>query len=410
MSTDAISGPFALLARHPSYLTLTAAQTLSLVGSVFTGLVIYKTVSEADAGAPIYALIYVLGLLPGPLAAQAARFYRHLFNIGSALRGSTLVATAALLVTWIGYDQGNLFLLLFSEMAVSAATGFLAGYQSLYDRKNFHEDELEALASVDTIAFSAQTLLGLVGGTVLLSVVDPERLLLIDALTFAVAYVAFCLLIRRGPARFAHRPERDAPEPVLGDLAPLQRRAFWIGPILAAFGGPLMSLGPAIIDAKDFDGSDIGMAFSPVLVFLVVRAFGQITGPIVARPLSLDRLARLPLLLPGCLLAYCGLYFAIWATASASLAYGLTFAAHVVSNILFMVAYYAQLRFFSAEEISAISSKSYVYGTLAATSASLLASGVVALTGYLALFLLLIAGAAGLAAVVIGTERLRKGM
>lgn len=378
-----------LFRRHPSYALLTFAQTLSIIGSALTTLVVYSFIEDSGASVATYAIVYVFSVAPGVFVAHFSHLYRHLFSIGGALIASTIFSVFALYLTWYGYKSQIISLLLCSELSLSLVAGFLSAYNALYDKMNFADEELEDLSSVDTITFGAQTILGLMLGTVLLVLVDPLLLLKADAFTFLLALAIFVSLNAIYRPKFAHRPSKQTAPIALKDLSELQRRLFWIGPILAGFGGALMALGPAIIDDKNFDFHPAFATLSPVLLFLVVRALGQLIGPVVARRFNLATLAEFKFLLPLCLIIYCGLYSLIWLSNSVLVTYGTTFAAHIASNIVFIVAYYSNLKYFSSEQISSVSSKAYVYGTAFSTVSSIIGAILVDSAGFATFFLLL---------------------
>ncbi|MEJ2017347.1 MAG: hypothetical protein P8X51_03340 [Maritimibacter sp.] len=383
------TGLIGFFRRHPSYAILTFAQTLSIIGSALTTLVVYSVIEGRDTSVMTYAMVYVFSVTPGVVIAHFSHLYRHWFSIGGALITSTVFSAFALSLTWLGYRSDILGLLLCSELGLSLVAGFLAAYNSLYDKMNFAEEELEALTSVDTITFGAQTILGLMLGTFLLVVIDPLALIEVDAVTFLLALAIFVSLNALYRPKLAHRPPRQEAPTAIKDLTELQRRLFWIGPILAAFGGSLMALGPAMIDAKGFGQYPAFTTLSPVLLFLVVRALGQLTGPVIARRFDLERLAEQSYLLPVSLIIYCGLYGIIWRSGSVFVTYGTTFAAHIVSNIVFIVAYYSNLKFFSSEQISSVSSKAYVYGTLLGTASSIVGSLIADTFGFEVFFVVL---------------------
>ena len=89
------------------------------------------------------------------------------------------------------------------------------------------------------------------------------------------------------------------------------------------------------------------------------------------------------------MILYCGLYAGIWLSGSVLVTYGTTFVAHIVSNIVFAVACYSNLKFFSAEQISSVSSKAYVYGTTLGAVSSIVGSLVVDAFGFGAFFIVL---------------------
>ena len=91
--------------RHPSYAILTFAQTLSIVGSALTTLVVYSFIENSGTSVTTYAMVYVFSVAPGVFIAHFSHLYRHLFSIGGALIASTVFSIFALYLTWYGLSE-----------------------------------------------------------------------------------------------------------------------------------------------------------------------------------------------------------------------------------------------------------------------------------------------------------------
>ena len=86
------------------------------------------------------------------------------------------------------------------------------------------------------------------------------------------------------------------------------------------------------------------ISVEPVIGLLLFKTLGQFLGPLTVRKFDHDKMVDHSGLIPLCLLGYLGLYGCASHTSSFWMAAASITAAHLLSNIVYILAFYASLK------------------------------------------------------------------
>ncbi|MFM2486847.1 MFS transporter [Celerinatantimonas yamalensis] len=377
---------YVLLRTHPSFSGWLAFDTLSTIGSLMTNLAVYGTLERVQAGSTWFTLAYLSSTTPGVLAAFGARYYRAKFTIAQALLLANVLSSVALLITWLGYHEGNLALLLSSNLILSLLGGATSAHLALYFKRQFQSDEISLFTALDTTVFAIQSLFGTLLAVVLFALISVNMMILIDALTFILQGIALWYLTHRFASDFAATPAPSTQRLVFKALSAQQKQVLFMGPALALFGCAFLSLGPALVSAQHFASMQFGLAFTPVLVFTLCRTLGQLLGPVIAHYLPMQRLTQSFWMTPTTLVVFCSCYYIIAELSNLTAILVLVIAAHIVSNILSMLAFDGRLRFFDETQAPLVASLSHSFNMGVGTISALMISALVGIVSFQAAF------------------------
>lgn len=185
-----------------SFRYLWLAGLISVLGSQITriGLILY--VSKTGAPAINLALLVVLEMLPGAIAAPLAGVVVDKFNRHSVLIASEMLQ--AIFVLMILVSPGLSVIYLMAALHSIAAVFFQPAKAAVMASLVGHQDLPEA-NGVDQSAYNLVLILGPVAGTYLMMTYGLGPTLLIDAMTFLLSA---CLISRLKVAGYEHKSGR----------------------------------------------------------------------------------------------------------------------------------------------------------------------------------------------------------
>jgi MFS transporter, DHA3 family, macrolide efflux protein len=365
-----------LLLRKPEFLFVSLALALSGVGSAFTSIAVYAELSFTHASAMFYSLAFIFGLVPGFITSRWAGKQANKVYLGKWMAVAQLSGAALLVFPLMESNRHNLWFLLSAEIVGSAVAGVLAPIYQSFQRRVFQNDELPYVSVYGVYLFGLQFIFGQGLGTLLYSALGTSEYLSFDLLTYLVAAAVLVVAARLFPKGLMPIEESSAKTTSFGwkDFSPIQRRVFWMMPLLSILCVPSMSYLPA-------RGAELGIPMKlgplvlvPALLFLLFRTLGQLIGPLIVKKANFDRYVSHNFLLVSCAVAYLSFYWVIFTASSIVMALICIVLAHVASNVIYTVASYGFSRHFNEKQIGWAASKNYQW-SVAATALSSVMGG-----------------------------------
>jgi DHA3 family macrolide efflux protein-like MFS transporter len=355
--------------RTHRWLRLTAGGfVLSSVGSGLTFVIVFGELLRLHAPASSLVIAYVLSTTPGFIGSLCGeRLCTKVSPFAILICGEAL-GLLGLAFPVFGMEYHSILLLQLAECVAAFAAGMTLPAIELVFKRGLSEAELPVASTVETIVFGSNTLIGVGVGVLLYGSVSSLNLLWIDAFSYVVA----ALLMWGGWKKY-QTVDGATTEPVAlpvvwTELAAPQRYAMVMLPLLALVGAPAMALLPALAPALGQ-----GEATLVALPLLFARSLGQLCGPFllpVQRFSAYSKDARM-LFLPLCGFLAC--YLLLPQVGASWLALLLVFAAHLLSNIVFALGWYAVTISFSEQQVASAAARSYRWQVGLAALASLAA-------------------------------------
>ena len=125
-----------------------------------------------------------------------------------------------------------------------------------------------------------------------------------------------------------------------------------------------------------------GLILTPALLIMFAKTVGQLLGPTLLSPHSIERNFSNTKLLMFCSFSFIGLYVLASYSMNLPLALLMIIGAHTLSNVIYTIGTYSAKIYFNAEEIASVSSCQYQLQLAAITILSLVAG---AITDYIPL-------------------------
>lgn len=352
---------FKLLIKSPDYFLLSGATFLSGIGVALTTIAIYAELNRHQVSPLYYSAAFVVAFLPGLFTSQMSGKISHRISLSKAMIAAEGIGAVSLLFPVFAMKTNILWLLLVAEFVGSAIVGFLAPVHQSFLRRKFSDDTLKVVNVYSVYIFSANFIFGQALGTLFYAYFGTFNYLLIDFVTYIFAALLIFAASSKYPESFKPLREKGSHHsPFLWKkLSSVQKRAFLLNPILGLCCAPAMSLLPAAgsqYGVHIFIGS---VVLSPVLVFLLLKTLGQMVGPYVADRFDFDQLIRSELLIVGCVALYLGLYGVIFSTRNFIVACVCIVAAHISSNIIFIIGSYGFTKSFDKNDIGSASARHY---------------------------------------------------
>jgi MFS family permease len=196
------SGPIGLLRRRRGLRNLTAALTLSYIGSGAGLVALVLHVQSSEGTGLAVGALFVAQTVPrllGPMAgAVADRVDLRRLMVACDAGGAVLFAFLALLpslgITLVLWAAANLLQAAYSPARSSLIAGLVT------------DDEVPTAYALENTAFNLQVAIGPVVGGALVAVAGASWALGVDAITFAVAAALIARVPRRRPTAEAGRP------------------------------------------------------------------------------------------------------------------------------------------------------------------------------------------------------------
>ncbi len=351
-----------LLRRHQYYRFIVIGALLSSIGSGLTQVAIFGTLNRLNASTMAFSFAFVLSVVPGLFSSHLGLHALERVRPVVLLALVELAGALSVLIPMTGAAFHNSALLQCAQFVSALLAGFVIPASNAIVSSYFSDEELPAVSGIGTYVFSANVLLGYGLGTLLFGFVTPNTYFIIDILSYLAGAV---LIFRayRGDQRLGIKPVASSngfrQKIRWNQLSVTQKKAFLLLPALTLAGVPAVSLLPAI--ARDF-GSQFtlgGVLIDSVMFFLFAKTLGQMIGPLCVKPESFDRLIESPRSFFFLVWGFGALYLLATQAPWISVAFGAVVLAHILSNVIYVVATYALPRYFKGDEAAIVSAKQY---------------------------------------------------
>ncbi|RKQ39643.1 MFS transporter [Enterobacter sp. R1(2018)] len=330
------------LRKYRWFALLGGARLLSSVGNGLTYVIVFGKLLTLAAKPSSLTLAYILALAPGiPGSMLAEKLLKRMPLIPIVIL-SELLGLGGLVFPLCSLYSDNHILLLLSQAVVAFAGGMMVPVLSQLLKNGLQPAELAAASGLETLIFAANVILGIGIGTLLYGRLPAAALLALDALSFVFAIVL--LFAAHRTYKTVGRQENAQVSGRLRwrELNELQRRSLLLLPALALVGAPAMALLPALAPHFSGEVTDTG------LMLLLARSFGQLIGPLLLSEAQLARQSG-KLHAPVFFLAlFICCYVLVSVTHSQGLAMLLIVAAHIFTNIVYVLATLNIMRTFPA--------------------------------------------------------------
>lgn len=339
-----------ILKNKPVFLRVVLAFFISGIGTAFTSVAIYQEFAAQNIGAIGFAIVFVAGLLPGFITSSFAANRYKAWPVFTVLIAGQLLGLIALAIPLIGSYTHNVFCLLVAEIVASAIGGVLLPIYKTIERSSFADNELNAVAPLDTFLFTANFIFGQGLGSLLASQLSLRQFLFIDFISYAIAAGLFFSL-KAKLDKISQNQSDNKKSYAYRDLSSTQKKSLWLLPWLSFVCAPLMVLLPA----RGIEFSQpltllSSIKLTPVLFIICSRTLGQLAGPFLASHWDLAKLSSTKWSLPLSLLLYIGFYSLALNTGSLLLVGVFCCLAHVASNVVYCVGNYQLLANFNSEQ------------------------------------------------------------
>ncbi|MQQ99846.1 MFS transporter [Glaciimonas soli] len=392
---------FRSLRRHRWLRLLSAGFIASSIGTGLTFVIVFGELLRLNAPSSALAIAYALATVPGlagSFLGEKLLVYRSPFFI---LILGELIGFCGLAIPIVGIAHNSVILLQFAELLAAFSIGMTLPAMELVFKRGLSEDELSTAASVETVIFASNTLFGIGLGSFLYGHFKAINILMLDGASYCVSIFLIVL------AYFSFKGCVDYAVPEASKkvkwmtLTIEQRFALLTLPSLALVGVPAMALLPSLAS-----GSSNGRSAAATLPLLFARSLGQLLGPFLLSPDRFGTYSKDGRVIFILLAAFLACYLSLPLVDYLWLSLFLVFVAHLFSNLVLALGWYAILSNFTEEFIASAIARSYRWNVVTASSVSL-GAGVIA-DHYGASYALAILSGGGLLLAAFVMLRLRK--
>jgi DHA3 family macrolide efflux protein-like MFS transporter len=341
------------LRKYRWFALLGGALLLSSVGNGLTYVIVFGKLLTLAAKPSALTLAYILALAPGiPGSMLAEKLLSRMPLIPIVMLGELLGFGGLVFPLWSLYSD-NQILLLLSQAVAAFAGGMMVPVLSQLLKNGLQSTELAAASGLETLIFAANVILGIGIGTLLYGRLPAQALLAMDALSFVFAIVLLFAAHRTYQAVGRQEKTEAGGRLRWRGLNEIQRRSLLLLPSLALVGAPAMALLPALAPHFNGEVTDTG------LMLLLARSFGQLIGPLLLTEAQLARQSG-KLHAPVIFLAlFICCYVLVSITHRQGLAMLLIVAAHIFTNIVYVLATLNIMRTFPAALTGTAMAKSW---------------------------------------------------
>lgn len=342
-----------LFKSSPWFLLFSIGYLITGIGSGLTSVAIYGALSQQAASTEVFALAFAFSVLPSLASTNMGMYLGRRLKPLTVLIVAEVCGALCLLIPLTAVKTGNTSLLTVAIMLPSLFAGIGVYSYAEICKRAFSDHEFSAVAAVQTISFSAVTIVGIGIGSILYPSLSSTVYFIADCASFICA-IALLLCARRrlAASRTAEVNQIGVVAPAsqtLRGFSPHQLLAILLLPLLSVITAPAMALLPA--KGAEFSSPKVaGLPVDAVNILLFARGLGQLLGPL----LSTDRVTRMVFysskLRLGIFAVFIGIYYFVFWTDSLPLMWMAVVVAHIFSNIFFSTAYSFLLRSFSNED------------------------------------------------------------
>lgn len=343
------------LRQYRWFACLSCALLLSSIGNGLTYVIVFGKLLTLEAKPSALTLAYILALAPGIPGSYLAEKLLRKMPLIPVLMLSELAGLVGLVFPLLGMYNDSQILLLLSQAVASFASGMMVPALSQLLKNGLQSADLPAASGLETLIFSANVILGIGIGTLLYGRVPLLLILALDAMSFVLAisllYFAHCSF------RSEHQQQSGSEVDggvKWGKLTSLQRRSLLLLPALALVGAPAMALLPALV--PHFSTEQLT---NTGLMLLLARSVGQLIGPALLTENQLQRHCGKLTIFILFLALFILCYVLVSLTNRQWLAMLLIVVAHILTNIVYVLATLNIMRSFPTAVTGAAMAKSW---------------------------------------------------
>ena len=394
-----------LIFSKPLFAKVFLAFFISGIGTAFTSVAVYESLTKQDYGPFGFALAFSAGVLPGILTSWwAGRKYLS-WSFGKLMVCAQVFGLVMLVFPLVSTLTNSVGWLLMAEVTASAVGGLLLPVYKTIEKSSFSEEELPQLAVLDTFLLTANFICGQGLGSLLTSMMSLRAFLFVDALSYVLAIGILIPLVKE-LSELKPKSEESPKSFSYKALSSQQKKGIWLLPWLALTCAPLMVLLPS--RSGDFSKVNLGgVMMTPALFLICSRTIGQLIGPWLASQLNIERLNGKHWSLSAALLIYVVLYSGAYLSSSIFAAAAFCVLAHVCSNVVYSVGNYRLMKVFDSTQVGWAFGYVYRISTLVISLSGLL-SGIIAEQMGLAVTLFLSVLVWGMGAVWFSSDSLQE--
>jgi predicted MFS family arabinose efflux permease len=355
---------FKLLISSRWYLWFSLGYLITGIGTGLTGVAIYANLAKLDASPFYFAITFSVSIAPALISSELGKYLSRYFKPFTILIAAELAGLFALILPFYALISANPRVLMLAVAVSSLFVGLGVAAYNMINKRGFTESDYLQIATIETISFSAVTIVGTGIGSLIYPLVQHGWYFFIDAVSYLLAMA--CLIYSRSisPQQVVDKIEEAAESTLrFTSLNSDKKCALLIMPLLTIIAAPAMALLPV----KGLEFTEIkwlGLVINPVLMLLFARCIGQLIGPLVVSQKMVDYLFKSSLG-KSCLgLMFFMMYLLAFCATHFFLAFIAVVLAHIASNILYAVAYSTMLSRFSEQEIGPVSVLVYQITTL----------------------------------------------
>ncbi|AMC34540.1 hypothetical protein [Janthinobacterium sp. B9-8] len=346
------------------YLWFTLGLLITSIGSGLTAVAVFGALSKAAAAPSDFALTFSMSIVPTLFSSEIGKYLGKWCKPFSVLIAAEIGGVLSLLLPFYALDSGNLLMLSMALALPSLCSGLAVSAYHTINKRGFGEEDYLHIATIETLTFSAITIIGTGIGGVLYPLLSSPLYFALDALSYLLAMA--CLFYSRALIEDAalNRVDQEVVVKIRFFSLNLEKKTILlIMPLLTLISAPAMALLPVKgVEFNDF--KVLGLVINPVLILLFARCIGQLIGPLLTSQKMVDRLLHSAWAKSILGLGFFLMYLFAFYSQYLILVILAVVLAHISSNILFAVSYSTMLNYFSEDEIGAASVFSYQSTTL----------------------------------------------
>jgi hypothetical protein len=346
------------------YLWFCLGLLITSIGSGLTAVAVFGALSKAAAAPSDFALTFSMSIVPTLLSSEMGKYLGRWCRPFSILIAAEVGGVLSLLLPFYALDSGNLLMLSMALALPSLFSGLAISAYHILNKRGFGDEDYLHIATIETISFSAITIIGTGIGGLLYPLLSSTLYFVLDAFSYFLAIA--CLFYSRALIRDAalNRIDQEVIVKIRFFSLNLEKKTILlIMPLLTLISAPAMALLP--VKGLEFnDYKVLGLVINPVLILLFARCIGQLIGPLLTSQSMVDRLLYSAWAKSALGLVFFLMYLFAFYSQHLVLVIVTVILAHISSNILFASSYSTMLSRFGEDEIGAASVFSYQSTTL----------------------------------------------
>ncbi|MCX7205504.1 MAG: hypothetical protein NT086_05855 [Proteobacteria bacterium] len=346
------------------YLWFSLGLLITNIGSGLTAVAVFGALSKTAAAPSDFALTFSVSIVPTLFSAEIGKYLGRWCKPFSILIAVEIGGVLSLLLPFYALASGNLLMLSMALALPSLFSGLAVSAYHTINKRGFGEADYLHIATIETISFSAITIVGTGIGGVIYPLLSSALYFALDALSYLLAMA--CLFYSRALIEDAalNRIDQEMVIKIRFFSLNLEKKTIlMIMPLLTLISAPAMALLPVKgLEFNDF--KVLGLVINPVLILLFARCIGQLIGPLLTSQKMIDRLFYSAWAKSILGLGFFLMYLLAFYSQSLVLVILAVILAHISSNVLFALSYSTMLSRFGEDEIGAASVFSYQSTTL----------------------------------------------